>query len=40
MPELQNPVRTTLRPRDILACLRLKLWDESRREMVTFRDVA
>lgn len=39
MPELQNPVRTTLRPRDVLGNLRLKLWDESRREMVTFRDV-
>jgi omega-6 fatty acid desaturase (delta-12 desaturase) len=40
MPELQNPIRTTLRPRDVIGNLRLKLWDESRREMVTFRDVA
>jgi omega-6 fatty acid desaturase (delta-12 desaturase) len=39
MPELQHPIRTTLRPRDVLGNLRLKLWDESRREMVTFRDV-
>jgi len=27
MPELQSPGRTTWRPRDIAACLRLKLWD-------------
>jgi omega-6 fatty acid desaturase (delta-12 desaturase) len=25
--ELQTPVITSLRPRDIAACLRLKLWD-------------
>jgi omega-6 fatty acid desaturase (delta-12 desaturase) len=25
--ELQAPVMTSLRPRDIAACLRLKLWD-------------
>jgi omega-6 fatty acid desaturase (delta-12 desaturase) len=25
--ELQSPVMTSLRPYDILACLRLKLWD-------------
>lgn len=25
--ELQTPVATTLRPRDVLACLKLKLWD-------------
>ncbi len=25
--ELQDPVTTSLRPRDVFACLRLKLWD-------------
>lgn len=27
IPELQNPVVTTLHPRDVISCLRLKLWD-------------
>ncbi|MBM3848449.1 MAG: fatty acid desaturase [Verrucomicrobia bacterium] len=27
IPELQNPRTTTFHPRDILACLRLKVWD-------------
>lgn len=36
IPELQHPVVTSLRPRAIAACLRLKLWDESRREMVGY----
>jgi omega-6 fatty acid desaturase (delta-12 desaturase) len=31
---LQDPPRTTLSPRDVLACLRLKLWDSARGEMV------
>jgi omega-6 fatty acid desaturase (delta-12 desaturase) len=34
MPELQDPGRTSWRPRDVLACLRLKLWDAERGEMV------
>lgn len=33
MPELQNPKITTLNPKDILACLRLKVWDPDKREM-------
>ena len=35
--ELQAPVTTSLRPIDIYRCFRLKLWDSSRDEMVTFR---
>lgn len=27
MPELQSPKTTTLHPRDIIACLKLKVWD-------------
>lgn len=38
IPELRHPVKTTLRPRDVLACLRLKLWDPARNEMVPFPD--
>jgi omega-6 fatty acid desaturase (delta-12 desaturase) len=36
IPELKDPIITTLRPRDILRCLRLKLWDPQRRELVPF----
>lgn len=35
---LQHPIVTTLRPRDIVACLRLKLWDEDRSRMVGYRE--
>ncbi|MDN5211014.1 fatty acid desaturase [Fulvivirgaceae bacterium BMA12] len=33
MPELQNPITTTLRPTDIMACLKLKVWDFEKGEM-------
>lgn len=36
IPELQNPHTTTLHPRDILACFRLKLWDPDRNTMVGY----
>lgn len=38
IPELQNPVVTTLQPRDIVACLRLKLWDERQGRMVGYAE--
>lgn len=38
IPELQGPHVTTLRPRDVVACLRLNLWDPARRRMVRYRD--
>jgi len=34
MPELQKPKITTLSPRDILRCLRLKVWDTELQRMV------
>lgn len=34
MPELQNPKVTSLHPSDILACLRLKVWDVQKQQMV------
>ncbi len=34
MPELQSPVTTTLHPRDVIACLKLKVWDPAKGEMV------
>ncbi len=38
VPELQVKPQTSLSPRDIAACLRLKLWDPVAREMVPFPD--
>ena len=34
LPELQNPKITSLHPLDILRCLRLKVWDVEKQEMV------
>lgn len=34
IPELQNPKRTSLRPKDIMACFRLKVWDFEKQQMV------
>jgi omega-6 fatty acid desaturase (delta-12 desaturase) len=36
MPELQAPFKTSLRPRDIVACFRQKLWDAERQQMVGY----
>ena len=36
IPELQSPGRTSLRPRDIAVCLRLKLWDPETDHMVGY----
>ena len=40
LPELQNPAITTLRPRDILACVRANLWETSTQRMVSYRHPA
>ena len=44
IPELQSPVVTTLRPRDMITCLRLSLWDVPSQRLVTYpegrRDIA
>jgi omega-6 fatty acid desaturase (delta-12 desaturase) len=34
MPELQNPKMTSLHPAEILRCLRLKVWDVEKQQMV------
>ena len=39
IPELQSPRVTTLHPRDVLACLRLDVWDGARGRMVALRDL-
>lgn len=36
IPELQQPVVTSLRPRGILACLRLDLWDPEGQRLVSY----
>jgi omega-6 fatty acid desaturase (delta-12 desaturase) len=36
IPELQNPGKTTLKPRDIIECFKLKLWDPERGKMVGY----
>jgi acyl-lipid omega-6 desaturase (Delta-12 desaturase) len=38
IPALQTPHTTTLRPWDVWRCLRLKLWDEVDRRMLTWRE--
>ena len=34
MKELQNPTETSLHPKDIISCLRLKVWDAEKGKMV------
>lgn len=38
--ELQSPACTTLRPRDVVSCLRLKLWDPKADRFVSYREAA
>lgn len=33
-PELQTPKKTSLKPKDIIACFRLKIWDPERNQMI------
>ena len=37
--ELQDCKKTSLMPREILACLRLKIWDQEKHQMVGLRDI-
>ncbi len=38
IPELQHPEITTLRPHDVISCLRLSLWDPDEERLVTFHN--
>jgi omega-6 fatty acid desaturase (delta-12 desaturase) len=38
IPALQSPHRTSLRPADVLATFRLKLWDPQKQQMVPYPD--
>lgn len=37
IPELQSPIVTTLRPRDVFTCFQLSLWDMASQRLVTRR---
>ncbi|MGZ3864297.1 MAG: fatty acid desaturase family protein [Bacteroidia bacterium] len=37
IPELQHPKTTSLNPKDIIACFKLKVWDTEKQEMVYIR---
>lgn len=39
IPELQTPKVTTLHPSDIIACLRLKVWDADLNRMIGFKEM-
>ncbi len=39
LPELRTPGRTTWRPSDIYACLRLKLWDAERGRLIAWDEL-
>jgi len=38
IPELQQPLVTTLRPSDVIHSLRLKVWDPAQSRMISFRE--
>jgi len=38
IPELQKAKTTTLKPRDIIACFRLKVWDPEKNKMIGFAE--
>ena len=40
LEELQSPTVTTLRPADVMRCLRLKLWDSNAGRLLTFEEAA
>jgi len=39
-PELQAARTTSLHPRDIIACLKLKVWDQELGRMVSLKELA
>ena len=38
IPELQNPIVTRLRPRDIFKCFQVNLWDSTKQCMVSYKE--
>jgi len=39
IPELQHPKTTSLHPRDMIKCFRLKVWDPAANKMIGFKDM-
>jgi omega-6 fatty acid desaturase (delta-12 desaturase) len=39
IPELQAPGRTSWKPRDVMACLQLAVWDPEQDRMLTYREL-
>jgi omega-6 fatty acid desaturase (delta-12 desaturase) len=39
IPELQKAKTTSLKPRDILACVRLKIWDPEKQQMIGLAEI-
>jgi omega-6 fatty acid desaturase (delta-12 desaturase) len=39
IPGLQHPKVTTLKPSDIIKCLRLKVWDPDKNKMIGFSEM-
>jgi omega-6 fatty acid desaturase (delta-12 desaturase) len=39
IPELQNPKKTSLKPKDIIACFRLKVWDADAQRMIGLKEI-
>jgi omega-6 fatty acid desaturase (delta-12 desaturase) len=39
LPELQQAKTTSLHPRDIINCLRLKVWDPETKQMIGFKEL-
>jgi omega-6 fatty acid desaturase (delta-12 desaturase) len=39
IPELQKPRMTSLNPKEIAACFRLKVWDQDSKRMIGFREI-
>jgi omega-6 fatty acid desaturase (delta-12 desaturase) len=38
MPELQDPIRTSWRPADVIACLKCAVWDPDSNRMISFTE--
>ena len=40
IPELQSPITTSLRPKDIVACFKSCLWNEDQNRMISYREAS
>ena len=40
IPEMQNPIVTTFYPKDVMACLKLKVWDPTRGKLIGLKEIS